>query len=223
LHQREFSEKRWFGTLTYSHWETFLITLRGSSEDYFANQVKRTQRQHVRASQKAGLEVISGPSTALVNDYYRLYSRVHDERGWTGTKFSASFFRDVHTTLGRGGELVVMQYNGRVVGGGVLLYDRYAVHIFQATTDRDVKGVYPHPVLYKTAIERAESQQLSYVNLGGIGPGGEGLERFKLSWGAQPIPTPRITWRSHRRTMMTNVSARLRALIDGVAAGQQKQ
>jgi hypothetical protein len=208
------SDRCWLGTVTWSSTELFVITLRGSSQEHLANRVERTQRQHLRASLRAGLEVITEPSPEEIDEYYAMYSRIFDERSWIPPKLPASFFHEVRWSWAKGGELVLMRYQGRIVGGGVYLYDRHSLYVYQATTDRAAKGVYPHPVLYQRAIERAESRGLRYVNLG-HNPDNPGLIRFKRDWGAEPMPAPMLRWRGGVRCMSGNAWSRIRTLTKG--------
>lgn len=187
---------------------TYVITLNEPVEEYLVRRVRKNQRQHARASLAMGLEVIYHPPPESVEEYVRLYRRIWKERAWEGTPHTASFFHGVCNSLGRGGELILMRYQNRIVGGGVLLFDRYAAHLYQATTDRTAKGIYPHPVLYKTAMERAQVRGLRYVNLGGVNEGNEGLMRFKREWGAVPTPIPTIRWRCRGRDWLRDLLRR---------------
>ncbi|MBN1491111.1 MAG: GNAT family N-acetyltransferase [Phycisphaerae bacterium] len=207
------------GTLTWSHVDVFLITLRGTPESHLAECVRPIQRQHLRASYRAGLEVCWQPGSELVDGYYAFYSRIFDERQWLPPKLPRSFFHDVAGKWADAAEMVVMKHEGRVVGGGIFLYDMFALNLYHAVTDRNVKGVYPHPVLYQLAIERAASRGLHYVNLG-FNPGSPGLIRFKQSWGAEPTPMPMLKWRGGWREMARNVRTRLGSLTGGVDVGQ---
>jgi hypothetical protein len=185
--------------------DTYIITLQQPFEEYMARYVSKTQLTHAHASMKHGLEVIDHPSPQLVDEYYSLYQRVYEEQHWIDQPFSRQFFHGVATTLEDGGQLFVMKYEDRVVGGGILLYDNYAVHYFQGTTDRHVKVVHPHTVLYVEALKRACARGLKYVNLGGVNPGNVGLIRFKLAWGAMATPVPILEWRCNIATALKSV------------------
>lgn len=202
------------GTLTWSSVDVFLIPLRTSPEEHFARNVQPIQRQHLRASYRAGLEVCRQPSPDLVDEYYNLYSRIFDERQWLPPKLPRSFFHDTAGGWGKASEVIVMRHEGRVIGGGVFLYDRFALNLYHAVTDRTTKGVYPHPVLYQLAIECAASRGLRYVNLG-YNPGAEGLIRFKRAWGAEPTPMPVLTWRGGWRAIAQNACDKIKTVFCG--------
>jgi hypothetical protein len=175
--------------------ETYLIEMRQSLEEHMANSVSKTQSWQARTSIKRGLEVVENLTPELVDEYYSLYLRVRKEEGWTDKPFSRLFFHDAATTLEEGGQLLVMKYENRIVGGGVLLFDRRAVHYFQGTTDRNIKTVFPHSVICAEALKRAAARGLKFVNLGGVNEGNTGLIQFKLAWGAAPRPVPIVRWR----------------------------
>jgi hypothetical protein len=221
LKTKTWTQPHWAGTLTWSSIETFLITLSGSAEDYFKTRVASAQRQHYRASLRAGLELETNPKAEVIDEYYALYSRVFDERGWIPPKLPLSFFPDVAGNWGAAAELLVQRHNGRIVGGGVFFYDRFALNFYQAVTDRDTKGVYPSTVIYQVALERAGARGLRYVNLG-YNPGSEGLSRFKREWGAVPTPAPMLTWVGGWRAIAQNARTRLDALLRPAAHTDKK-
>jgi hypothetical protein len=179
-----------------------LITLDRPVDDYLRDVVSETQHQQVRMSYRRGLEILTNPPPAVIQEYYALYHRIYEVQNWTGPLFPAAFFDGVAGSMQEGGELVVMRLNGRVVGGGVLLFDRHAVHYFQGTTDRNVKNVFPHSVLIEIALRRAEARGLRYVNLGGVNDGNKGLIRFKQFWGARPAPVPAVTFHCRRGDLL---------------------
>ena len=191
----DFDAGRYAGRLKIGMGETYAIRCDMSYEDHMAQRVWKTHRYKVNTSLSRGLEIIESPSPDLINEYYELYSRVYNEQGWLGPAFSRQFFHDAARSLGLGGKLYIMRLNDRVVGGGVLLIDRHAVHYFQGTVDRAVKDVFPHAVLYSEALKYAYDHRLPYVNLGGVNPGNNSLIDFKKSWGAEPMGVPGLTWR----------------------------
>jgi hypothetical protein len=191
----DFDASRYGDRLTIGSIDSYAISCDMSYEDHLAQRVRSKRRQNVRTSFARGLEIIESPPPVMVDEYYELYHRMHIEQHWNGRAFSREFFHDVATRLGDGGQLLVMRFENRVVGGGVLLFDRHAVHLFHGTVDRSVKAVSPHAVLYSEVLKRAYGRGLRYVNLGGVNPGNDSLVDFKKSWGAEPMAVPRLQWR----------------------------
>jgi len=191
----DFDANRYGDRLRISSVDTYVISCDTSYEEHLAQRVRKTRGYEVRTSLDRGLEVLESPPPVLVDEYYELYCRVHTEQRWVGQVYTRDFFHDAATRLGEGGKLFVMRFNNRVIGGGILLFDRHAVHYFQGTTDRAVKGVFPHAVLCSEVLKRAYGRGLRYVNLGGVNPGNDSLVDFKKSWGAEPMAVPELRWR----------------------------
>ncbi|HET6584427.1 MAG TPA: GNAT family N-acetyltransferase, partial [Nannocystaceae bacterium] len=184
----------WYGTLEWHTDPTYVVELESSAEHHLAHVCSQRHLRDLKTTRKRGLVVVTTPTPAQRAAYVELYRKEHAARGWSGEIFDASLFEIVAERMGRGGELVVLVHDDRVVGGGVLLYDRHAVHYFQGTVDRDVKGVYPHVSLLAHALEQAELRGVRRLNMGGVNEGNESLIRFKESWGAKPLFVPRLAW-----------------------------
>lgn len=185
----------WLGRQCLTFDDTYIITLDRPAAEYLKTRVSHMHRRHVQTSYNRGLEIIERPGPDLIEEYYQLYARIHAERQWMDTRLSAAFFHGIATDLEDGGRLILMRYRGQIVGGGVLLFDRQAVHYFQGVQDRNVKAVFPHAVLHALALEYAQTRGISQVNLGGVNAGNQGLLEFKRAWGAEPLPVPAIQWR----------------------------
>ncbi len=187
---RPSSQHRGFGHLGVREVETFVIRLDKDVDYHLQEQLGRARQRGIRANERERVSVVDDPSPQQRDAYYRLYCDAHQERDWVGKLFSRDFFEGVATRLGRGGKLCVVLHGDRVMGGGVLLYDRCAVHYFQGAVDRSIPEVSPHDALYLFTLREAERRGLRWVNLGGINPGNQSLVRFKQSWGA----TAEISW-----------------------------
>jgi CelD/BcsL family acetyltransferase involved in cellulose biosynthesis len=179
--------------------DTFVIEVEGDPDAFLERTVRKRTREYVRASHRRGIEIVEAPSASEIDEYYALYERTFTERQWVGDAFSRAFFAGVASELGQGGKLVLLRHRDRVVGGGVVLFDRYAVHYFQGATERDNAEVRPHLVLYDWLVRAAAARGLRYVNLGGINAGNDSLEQFKLSWGAKPMSVPHVYWSIDRK------------------------
>jgi CelD/BcsL family acetyltransferase involved in cellulose biosynthesis len=184
--------------------DSFVVRRTGSARAHVA-ALGRSRRRWLAANERHGLALRSDPDAAQRAAFFALYERSHRERAWTGAPLSRAFFEGAATRLGRGGELCVALHGGRVVGGGVLLYDRQAVHYFLGAVDREARQVAPHDALYLRALEQAEARGLAWVNLGGINEGNAGLARFKRSWGAAPMRVTRVSWQSGLRVTWRNL------------------
>lgn len=183
--------------------ETYVIELTDGAEQHLQTKVRRRFLEYVRSSYRRGLEIVERPSENEIEQYWLLSKKNHEERGWIGDQYSLDFFVAVASTLGDGGRLVLMRHEGRVVGGGTVLFDRHAVHYFQGAIEREITDVRPHVVLYDWLIREAGARGLKYVNLGGVNEGNHSLDQFKRSWGAAPVPTPHVGWDLDRTWLKT--------------------
>lgn len=191
--------------------DTYVIDVSGQrdADAFMERSVRRRFREYVRSSHRHGVEILATPTSREVDAYYELYQRTYTERQWVGDAFPREFFDAVAHDLGEGGKLVVIRHDGRVVGGGVVLFDHYAVHYFQGVTERDNGEVKPHLVLYDWLIRTACARGLCYVNLGGVNEGNASLVQFKTSWGARAVPVERVDWTIDRSWLR----ARLRRAV----------
>lgn len=200
--------------------DTYVIEVGGErdADAFMERTVRRRFREYVRSSYRRDVEVVSTPTSAEVDAYYALYQRTYMDRKWVGAAFSRPFFDSVASDLAEGGKLVVIRHDGRVVGGGVVLFDHYAVHYFQGVTERDNAEVKPHLVLYDWLIRTACERGLRYVNLGGVNDGNDSLKQFKQSWGAKALPVQRVNWTIDRAWLKN----RLRTTFAGLRAAAEK-
>jgi hypothetical protein len=198
------------GTLIVNSFDAYLLNRKGRTvSEYIDQEVIRTQKQNIRANDRNGVRVTAETTPATRATYFEIYKRAFEERNWEGEKFDANFFEGVANSLGAGGELAVVTVDDQIIGGGVILFDKYAVHLFQAAMNRQVgSGIHPHVALYKYAVEQAEKRGIDIVNLGGVNSGNEGLIRFKRSWGAQPTPVPTISWNCGLSTILDRIHHR---------------
>lgn len=198
LRPADFDTNRYGDRLQLSSFDTFVISCETNYEEHWTQRVRKVRRYEARTSLARGLEVLESPPPEVVDEYYELYRRVHSAQCWVGPQFHRRFFQDAAINLGDGGKLFVMRLKDRVVGGGVLLFDRHAVHYYQGARDSAIKGVFPHSVLYSEALKRAYKLGLRYVNLGPVNEGNDQLANFKRSWGAVPMTVPVVHWSCSR-------------------------
>lgn len=206
------SQRHLTSSVEVGHHETYVIRLDGTAEAHLERAVSSTMRRYVRRNDKAGVTIVARPDAAQVDAYVEIYERSFRENGWVGEPFPRHFFHVVANEFGRGGELAVVMHEGRVIGGGVLMYDHASMHYFQGAIDRTVKDVNPHVALYWYALQTAEARGLAHVDLGGINDGNEGLARFKTSWGAAATPSPMLTFRSGARVALDGARERFPSL-----------
>jgi hypothetical protein len=197
-----------FGDMRCTWVPTWLVRRTLPFERHMREVAHHRHRRELLHNQRRGLELVRDPSPADRRAYVELYHREHARRGWCGEPWPIALFDGVVDMLGRGGELVTMRRGGRVVGGGVLLYDRHAVHYFQGVMDRDERGVHPMAELMAYALRRSEELDVPHVNFGGVNDENQSLVAYKASWGAQAVRVARLWWQSGPRVVAARLMAR---------------
>lgn len=179
------------GMEVWSRTHTHAIALEVSPQEHIAKRITASHRRHANVNRRADLELIENPAPALIGEYYRLYRAIYQQRDWGGPAYPESFFFNLKAEWEEGADLIVTRQDGKVVGGGVYLYDRTTAHCLQACVDREAKHVHPHVALYRHGIERTAARGLRWLDLGHA-TGNPGLEAYKESWGAVRAPVARV-------------------------------
>src|SRR5262249_36783665 len=80
--------------------------------------------------------------------------------------------------------LLIAEWEGKIIGGGLFLQDGCSVYYFHGAGDRDHSDLYPLCAVLDEAIQWTCEKGLAFFNLTGA-PGLPELQRFKLSWGTR--------------------------------------
>jgi len=147
-----------------------------------------TTRNQVRQAGKRGVEVREAVGTDDVRRYCAVCGKLESQKQGRNNQFAhqASFMTLNHlfneqTTLDGLVRLLVAEYQGEVVAGGVFFKDGCTVLYRHGAADRDFSHVYPTSAVLDAAIRWACETGASFFNLGGSGI--ESLARFKSAWG----------------------------------------
>jgi FemAB-related protein (PEP-CTERM system-associated) len=165
-----------------------LLDLPDSSAALFAG-FKSKHRSQIRKAEKNGLvaEVVSGPGA--IDDFYRVFTRNMRDLG--SPTHSIEWFRAIATAYGDDCRIGIVRLDTTVVGGGIVLRSGDRCAIPWASTLRDFNKLAPNMLLYWSLLSDAADAGLRQFDFG-RSTVGEGTFRFKLQWGAQPVP---LNWR----------------------------
>lgn len=141
-------------------------------------------RSQVRKAEKNGLAFRWGEAPD-VDAFYEVFGRNMRDLG--SPVHSRRWFREVLRAYAQHGRLGVVSYEGRPVGGGVLLLTPTAASIPWASTLREANALAPNMLLYWKFLEFVAGSGFSSFDFGRSTPG-EGTYRFKAQWGAKPQP-----------------------------------
>jgi hypothetical protein len=143
-------------------------------------------RRDVKKAQRLGVSVREGGPDDL-RRFYHLYlktARRHRELPRTMRQFTVS-----QRLLGPRGvfKLMVAEYDGRVVAGGVFHFFRDTVEVLCNSSDDRYLHLRPNHALYSQVIGSAITRGFQSFDFGVAQPGSS-LADFKRRWTAEPVP-----------------------------------
>lgn len=157
----------------------------GQGYDQVFARYSATIRNHVRRTRSLGVLVRDAVTPDDVRAYYQVHLRLvqqeQDRRGY-GYIYPIELLLELMKVRGSG-RLLLAEYDGKVVAGGMFLSDGCSVYYFHGASDRDYSRFFPSCAVFDEAIRWACGIGAGFVNLTDSG-GITSLERFKASWGA---------------------------------------
>jgi Acetyltransferase (GNAT) domain len=168
-----------------------LVTLRGHNIDLrdgigvvfsrFASSVRRA----IRKAERSDLNVCSVSSREAVLKFHRLHSLTRKRLGLPALPLSY-FLRVYDSIIKPGlGFVVMVQKEARPVAAAVFFtYRKRAFYKF-AASDVTFQGLRPNNLAMWQGIQSVVQRGADTLDLGATSMEGEGLRRFKLSWGSE--------------------------------------
>lgn len=138
------------------------------------NQVRKTRRLAVQVRDARGPDEV-----AAYYEVHRLHALQH---GGFGQLYPLELFVEL-TALTGAVRLLVAEWEGRIIAGGLFFVDGCSVLYWHAASDRAYSHCFPAFAVLDHAIQWACERGAAFVNFGGSG-GIDSLERFKEAWGA---------------------------------------
>ena len=159
-------------------YSTYLVDLDPDTETIMAN-FSSNHRNHVRKSQKKGLNIRFGHLELLDDAYAGLARSMHE----LGSPYhSKEYLREMATSLGDILEFsVVYDSKGDIVGSGVFILQGQKVTNLHANILRKYRSIYAGEFLYWSAVEHYQQAGLKTFDLG-RSLNGSGNEDFKMKW-----------------------------------------
>jgi len=109
--------------------------------------------------------------------------RLKQEAGGYGYVYPIELLQEL-VKLRRNVRLLIAEWEGQIVGGGMFLRDGCSIYYFHGAGDRAHSHLYPLPAVLDRAIQWTCEEGLAFFNLTGA-PGLPDLQRFKSSWGTR--------------------------------------
>jgi lipid II:glycine glycyltransferase (peptidoglycan interpeptide bridge formation enzyme) len=147
----------------------------------FASSVRRA----IRKAERSGLNVCSVSSRESVLKFYSLHTLTRKRHG--NPPLPLSYFLRVYDSIikpGLGFVVMIQQETRPLAAAVFFLYGRKAFYKF-AASDVAFQNLRPNNLAMWEGIKILVERGADTLHLGGTSMEGEGLRRFKLSWGSE--------------------------------------
>lgn len=144
----------------------------------------RGNKSSIEKARNSGLEIRCSKTQDDIDSFYHLYTQTMERnKARSSYFFSKDFFYNLFKLLGDNVELFSTAYQGRVIGGGILLLKDNIVHYYLGGSDADFLFLRPNNFLFYQAILWVKERGCEFFNLGG-GHSSiyDSLFRFKTSF-----------------------------------------
>lgn len=160
-------------------------------------------RSQIKKAAKNGItsRVIAKPSIEDLNQFYEAFAINMRDLG--SPVHSKEWFTQIFSEYGSNAFLVLVDFNGKCVGGGVVIHSSEKAVIPWASTLRDYNKLAPNMLLYWQVLTEVIHRGIRHFDFGRSGYN-EGTYRFKKQWGAQPCP---LQWETlYNKQLVNHVS-----------------
>src|SRR5262245_1172227 len=177
------------------HTYSYVVDLDHDYEQVFA-AYSATTRNHVRKAHRRGVRVRHAESEADVHAYYHVHRRLvrlkQQQMGSYGYVYPVELLLEL-TKLRGTARLLLAEWDGQVIGGGLFVHDGCSIYYFHGASDRAYSHMYALCAVIDEAIRWACEVGAAFFNLSGA-PGLPALEKFKSSWGTRRVVNWTFQW-----------------------------
>lgn len=160
-----------------------LLNLPASSEELF-NGFKSKLRSQVRKSKKNGVKFLWGGLDEFDRAYHVFSKNMHELGSPVHAK---SFLKAIISNYGERSKLGITEYNGKIIGMGIILLGGKGVSIPWASTLREYNRLGPNMLLYWNFLKFSVDNNYTFFDFGRSSEG-EGTYKFKKQWGTKQTP-----------------------------------
>lgn len=185
---------------------THVLKLAEDYESTFANYSSSIRNQ-VRKAKRRGVIVQEVLDSTEVYDYYRIHTQLAQEKGNYNFIYPVELFLNA-LELRPNLKMLVAKSEGKTIAGGLFFIDGCSVYYWQGTADRNYSRLYPMRAVFDEAIRWASDLGAMYFDFGGSA-GLTSLEKFKSSWGAQPMKNWLFEWNNPIWQQLSNIKNRV--------------
>jgi FemAB-related protein (PEP-CTERM system-associated) len=195
-----------------------LYELLDDVEDHMAS-FKPKLRSQIKKAIKNGItaRVIANPQQKELDQFYEVFAINMRDLG--SPVHSKEWFKQIFSEYGNNAFLVLVDYEDKCVGGGVVIHSREKAVIPWASTLRDFNKMAPNMLLYWEVLSEVIRRRITNFDFGRSGYN-EGTYRFKKQWGAQPCA---LQWETlHNKQLVNETSSEKSSLRTSVENVWQK-
>ncbi|MEO8192478.1 MAG: GNAT family N-acetyltransferase [Gemmatimonadales bacterium] len=193
---------------------THVLELAGDYNTLFSNDFKGATRTCIRRAESEGVVVERATDPDMVRRYYRIHSKLAEEKGGYAELYPESLFVSLAERCQRF-ELLVARKGDDVIGGAAFLDDGPTTFYWHAAADRTFSRMQPAYAILDSAIKLALERRKAGVNLG-ASAGIDSLILFKESWGARPVAIRSEVHRNPLIRGLRSIGSRVRAIRGSV-------
>jgi FemAB-related protein (PEP-CTERM system-associated) len=176
-----------------SHGKVHMRLALPASPDLLWKAFKPEVRNQVRKGQKHELQIAWGGLDQL-DAFYDVFARNMRDLGTP--VFPRRLFAAILDTFPDQAELCVVRKDQTPIAAAILLHGWGVTEVPSASSLREFNSTCANMLMYWSLIERAIARGQAVFDFGRSSPD-SGTYRFKVQWGATPLPA---TWQFHLRT-----------------------
>lgn len=169
-----------------------------------------TIRNQIRKARARGVMVREATDVSTVESYYLLHRKLAREKGTYEFIYPLELFLGL-LPLRSAARLLVAEYEGKVVAGGLFFRDGASVVYWHGAADRDYSNLFPARLVFEEAIRGACESGAMLFNMGGSA-GIASLEKYKESWGAERQLNWLFEWKNPLWESVSRVRRAIRPL-----------
>ena len=157
-------------------------------------------RSQIKKAIKNGISahVIASPEDEALDQFYEAFAINMRDLG--SPVHSKQWFKSIFAEYGNNAFLVLVNFEDKCVGGGIVIHSNGKAVIPWASTLRDYNKLAPNMLLYWEVLSEVIRRGINNFDFGRSGYN-EGTYRFKKQWGAQACP---LQWETLSNKQLVN-------------------
>jgi len=192
--------------LKFQRRSTHILTLEQGYKNIFAGY-NSTSRNEVRSSHRRGVTVRPVKIREDISAYFQIHCQLFQQKGIDQIQYPVELFFELiqnHENV----RLLVAEFEGKIIGGGVFFRDGCSVLYWHGATDRTYSNLFPSRAIIDAAIHWACENKVKFFNFGNSA-GITSLENFKASWGACVEHNWSFEWTNYFWVILTSLKGKL--------------